>query len=158
MKNKLASFHTSLKIWFSPLLILSFGSGTVSFLAILIKSENTLESLMIALAMSVGIAVFLSILFIIINYTYLTTVFTNGISSYDPFGSWKRDFMNWNDMKRIRRKNILGVKYYLIDSEELSSQLWIPVELSNKNIFIQYVGENAGVSHPLMSELLKVNT
>ena len=128
------------------------------FFLLFFTKKNIYEALKLSLALSAGIAVFLVILFIIVNYTYLVTVFTNGISSYDPFGSWKRDFMTWDTMNKITRKNIIGVKYYFIESEKLSSRLWIPVELVKKDAFIYHVGQNAGKSHPLFVELLKVCT
>jgi len=158
MENKLASFHTSLKIWIPPLFIFSLGFGGVFFLVILKKSESVQEALKFSMILSCVIGGLLSILFVIVNYTYLVTVFTNGISSFDPFGSWKRDFMEWGAMNYIERKNILGVKYYFIQSQDSLSRLWIPVELINKHDFIYHVGENAGKNHPFFVELLNVST
>ena len=141
-----------------PLFIISLGFGSVFFPLFLRKNDTIFEAINISLMLSASIAVFLCVLFIIVNFTYLVTVFTSGILSYDPFGSWKCDFMKWDAMKKIKRKNIIGVKYFIIESEEAASRLWIPIELVNKDDFIRYIGENAGKNHPVFIELSKVCT
>lgn len=155
MDKKLSSFHTKLKIWIPPLLIISLCFGLVFFFAIISKTDDIKDALNVSLMLSAGLAGFLCVLFTIVNFTYLVTVFTNGISSYDPFGSWKCDFMKWDDMNEVSRKNILGVKYLFVTSKEPVSSLWIPIELVNKDLFIRDVGLNAGNNHPLFVEILK---
>lgn len=108
--------------------------------------------------LSTGVACFLCLLFTIVNFTYLVTVFTDGISSYDPFGSWKRDFMRWDAMDEVNRKNIIGVKYLYVKSKEHSPGLWVPIELANRDVFIKHVQENAGANNPLCIELLGTYT
>jgi len=158
MMNEIDSFHTKLKTWILPLLYLSTIFGLIFFISIFLKDRGLDESLKAVMPFMAVLILLFTVLFTIVNFTYLVTVYTEGISAYDPYGSWKRNFMEWSSMKRISHKNLLGVKYYCIESEPSRQKLWIPINLVRKEEFIQAVIKQTGNNHILVKKLMNLST
>ena len=74
--------------------------------------------------------------------TYHVRVHADGVSSYDPWGSWKRDFLAWEEMSQITKVSVLGVAYFRIDSDENKS-LWIPERVFGESALRSAVQEIA---------------
>ena len=70
--------------------------------------------------------------------TYHIRVYADGVSSYDPFGSWKRDFVTWEDMREISGVSIMGVSYIKVDAGG-AGILWIPQSAFNQRELVSAV-------------------
>lgn len=82
------------------------------------------------------------VILIVCALTYDIRIYANGVSSYDPFGSWKRDFVAWEDMHEIHSVSAWGVTYCRIDGEQKGA-LWIPSRSFSDPDLLSAVQQNA---------------
>ena len=76
-------------------------------------------------AVVAGVTPVVLVICIVATMTYHVRIYSDGVSSYYPYGSWQKDFVAWNDMIEINRISVLGVPYVKIDGQE-NDALWIP--------------------------------
>lgn len=76
-------------------------------------------------AVVAGVSPVVLVICIVAAMTYHVRVYSDGVSSYDPYGSWQQDFVAWNDMIEINRVSVLGVPYVKIGGQG-DGILWIP--------------------------------
>ncbi len=92
---------------------------------------------MIEAASILTVALFIFGLFLIgvCTYFYKITIFKEGLSSYNPWESFKCYHMKWVDMKYLSIRSVLGYKYYYIISSDRQECLWVPCNIKNKKQF-----------------------
>jgi hypothetical protein len=95
---------------------------------IAIREDSVLDGLTAGAFSAAGTIPVLVIICIACTLTYHVRVHPGGLSSYNPYGSWKREFMTWGDMSEIHRVHVLGVPYMRITADA-GAQLWIPTRV-----------------------------
>jgi hypothetical protein len=133
-----------------------FWAGLVLFVAISLKEHfaHTMQVLRAVLIFELVMIPFMIFLLLAVTFFHRLTVFTDGISSFSPFArGCKPDFMLWRSMKAIRRRTVLGYKYYYIESDDNREGLWIPYSIKLKNEFTTLLREQAGSDNILCAEL-----
>jgi len=96
----------------------------------------------------VGVVVIGGIL-LFCEFTFPVTVYTSGISSYNPWGSWKREFMHWQVMAEIQQTRVLGVSYLRVCSLENQS-IWIPRRALAISSLVFSIGQAAPQGNPIL--------
>ena len=86
------------------------------------------QTLIACSAAAAGVTPVLLAICLVCALTYHVRVYGDGVSSYDPWGSWKKDFLGWSDMRQISVVSVIGVRYFKIDGEN-ESALWIPARV-----------------------------
>ena len=99
-------------------------------------------------AAAAGSGIFMLALVLVCALTYPVTVYTDGIASYDPFGSWKKDFLHWEAMSAVVPKSILGIKYLRVESLE-GRRLWIPLAALSVQDLRRAISATAPAASPL---------
>lgn len=118
--------------------------------ALLLNLFTLLKLLEIAAILSItsGIIffVFFTISFLIIPERI--TVYSNGVATRNPRKNSHLDFMNWEDMISVSYRKILGNKYIYVKSRNEYENIWIPLNIQNRNSFIsilQKTSSKAGI-------------
>lgn len=99
----------------------------VAIIIAILKLDLT-DGVLAGAAVVAVVTPFIILLCVVCALTLHVRVYTNGVSSYDPYGFWKRDFTVWEDMQKIRRVSVIGVPYARIDTHHDGS-LWIPLSV-----------------------------
>jgi len=96
------------------------------------------------------------ILIVVVTYTYVIEIDTNGVYSYNPHNSWKREFMEWSNINRAMFKNVFGLKYILVLSNDNSRWLWLPSSIIDKKTFLTILSSRLGNDNQLVKLLADV--
>ena len=156
MGQEVARFRSPL-LFYIPAIV--FGSLLPAAIVLLIE---LLKGKSIQLAVKVFIMTFLVvlpvmlILVVIVTYTYVIEIDTNGIYSYNPHNSWKREFMEWSNINRAMFKNVFGLRYILVLSYDNSRWLWLPSSKKNKKTFLTILSSRLGNDNQLVKLLADV--
>lgn len=95
---------------------------------VIIKGGSASDLFNAAGAVVMGAGPVLLAISLIAALTYHVRVYPGGVSSYNPYGSWQRDFAEWDDMNEATRVSVLGVPYVRIDGQD-ETVLWIPARV-----------------------------
>jgi hypothetical protein len=160
MNRRIEKFQYKISTWVVPLLWLCGIFGILLFVAIVIGHRETdfqfvLEAVLIAEAVY---SAFLILLFVLVTFTYPVEIFKEGISSYNPFGSWNRDFVKWSSIETLKHKNMLGIRYLILESGTDNKRIWLPLQIRNRKKFTRVISEIAGENHILSVELQHITT
>lgn len=139
-----AEFAASIK----PAVYCSLVTGIIFFSFLFIKEGFQFEErLLQATLILVGtLIIFLLGLIAGITYFYKITISKNGLSSFNPWETFKCYHMDWDEMENIKLRSVFGYKYYYIWSSTFQKDLWLPYQIKNKKDFFEscrkYAGEN----------------
>ncbi len=115
------------------------------FLIALLLGRGLGGSVSAGVATLIGVAPVMFAIMLVCGHTYYVRVHEDGVSSYDPWGSWEQNFIAWHRMLDIRRVATLGVPYVRIESEA-GNWLWIPERTFKHPSFIEAVQNAAPTS------------
>jgi uncharacterized membrane protein len=137
-----AEFAASIK----PAVYCSLVTGIIFFSFVFIKEGFQLEQrLLQATFILVGTLIFFLLGLIAgITYFYKITISKNGLSSYNPWETFKCYHMDWSEMEDIKLRSVFGYKYYYIWSSTLQKDLWLPYQIKNKKAFLESCRKHAG--------------
>ncbi len=88
-----------------------------------------------------------------ITYFYKITISKDGLSSYNPWETFKCYHMKWSDMEHIKIRYVFGYKYYYIWSSRLQEDLWVPYHIKNKKQFYNKLLKVAGEENILIKTI-----
>lgn len=144
MKIYRAEFAASTK----PAIYCSLVAGLIFLSLVFFKDgfrfeQKLLQATLILVATSI---IFLFALIAGITFFYKISVTRNGLSSFNPWETFKCYHMDWDEMENIKVRSVFGYKYYYIWSSTLQKDLWLPYQIKNKMKFAEscekYAGEN----------------
>lgn len=138
-----------------PATYCSLLSGLCFFLLICIKEKFhiTLKVMEVSLILAVIQFAFIFFLITAITYFYKITITKSGVSSYNPWKSFKCYHMQWNHMEHIKLRSILGYRYYYIWSETEQKDIWVPYQIKNKNNFVTEILRFTGEKNILLKTI-----
>jgi hypothetical protein len=156
MGQEVARFRSPFLFYIPAIVFGSLVPAAIVLLIELIKGKS------IQLAFKVFIMTFLVvlpvmlILIVVVTYTYVIEIDTNGIHSYNPHNSWKREFMEWSSINRAMFKNVFGLRYILVLSYDNSRWLWLPSSIIDKKTFLNILSSRLGNDNQLVKLLADV--
>jgi hypothetical protein len=78
-------------------------------------------------------------------------IYETGIKTYDFMGRYH--FARWTAVQSVSYINLILVQYFLLKINGIKPRLWIPLNMTDRNLFARLVLETAGKSHPLTEAL-----
>ncbi len=151
-----AKYRAKLKSSIKPSIYIPIGTGVIFFLAIFIKDDLKFDHKMVeaTFALMAVSFIFLLLLIGVCTYFYKITIYKDGLSSYNPWESFKCYHMKWVDMKYLTIKSVFGYKYYYITSSDQKECLWVPCNIKNKEQFIKDVQSLISEDHVLLKHIM----
>ncbi|MEW6558367.1 MAG: hypothetical protein AB1349_13635 [Elusimicrobiota bacterium] len=146
MKTDQSIFSARIAPIIVPIFNLSLLAGVILYIAIFISDDmqfdvKMLQAVLIFESVIIPFGLFIALIGVFMNKIKLEK---NGISSRNPFSNrFEYVSLNWNDIATIKIKNILGYKYFLLQSDS-GKGVWIPTEINDKSKFIDLVKEKTG--------------
>lgn len=131
-----------------PAINCSLIAGMVFISFVFIKEGFQFEARLVqaTFILAATLLIFLLLLIAEITYFYTITISKNGLSSSNPYETFKCYYMDWSEMENIKLRSVFGYKYYYIWSSTLQKDLWLPYHIKNKRRFVEnckkYAGEN----------------
>jgi hypothetical protein len=129
--------------------------GLVSLIS-LARGEPLRKAGEVALAGALGVAPVALGLIVTVSFTYRISLFRDGVASYNPWGSWKREFLAWSAMATISRERLLGLGYLRICSADGKSEVWVPTVVNDQQRFVALVLQLGGSENVLAQALAGV--
>jgi len=157
MQQKIRQYRAEVGAILLPTINFCLVAGIILFAAIAYKDQlenprKVLEATLIFESVNIP---FILLLMLGATFDYKIIIYSDGISSYDPFGTRKCDFMLWTSMNRVSRKGIIGYQYYLVENNVTGERLWIPYKIKNKEDFARVLNTQAGAANVLSTEVMK---
>ena len=157
MQGIISKYRGELRSIVRPTFNISFWAGLIFFAAIFLKDGLVFDRKMLQATLILE-SVMIPFLLMIIGFctlTYKITIFRDGISSYDPWGTYKRDFLKYSEMTNIEIRSVFGYRYYFIHSDDGSETLWIPFHVKDKKGFIDALVSILSREHMIVKEMAK---
>lgn len=123
----------------------AFGTFVLTFVIVLVMNADFLDALKGGAAAMLGATPVFVAITIIAGLTYHVRIHEDGVSSYDPWGSWTRDFLRWDDMQEMHQVGVVGIPYVRIDADE-HRPLWIPYRAFKDPDLVMAVQQQAPTS------------
>jgi len=133
-----------------------FGSllpAVIIFLIELIKGKSVPFALKSFIMTFLVVLPAMMLLIVFVTFTYVIDIDINGIHSYNPHNSWKREFIEWDNINKAMFKNVFGLKYILVLSSDNSRWLWIPSNIIDKKSFLTILSSRLGNDNQLVKLL-----
>lgn len=156
MGQEVARFRAPLVFYVPAILFGSLLPATIILLIQLIKGKNLLSALEVSIMTFLVVLPALLILIILVTYTYVIEIDKNGIHSYNPHNSWKREFIDWRSINKAMFKNVFGLKYILVLSSDGSKWVWLPSSIIDKKTLVTILSTRLGDDHQLVKLLADV--
>ncbi len=158
MEKIISKYRGELKSIIRPMFNICFWGGLFFFIAIFLADKFIFDMKMVEAVLIIESVLipFIAVIIGVCTLAYKITLFSDGISSYDPWGSMKCDFMQYSDMENIKIKSVFGYKYYFIHSEDYSKTLWIPFNIKRKDSFIKTLESVVNSKHVLLKGLADI--
>ncbi len=86
---------------------------------------NWATAFRVGLIVGATVGAFVVPILVICALTYPVTIRASGVSSYNPYGTWKEESLSWQEMREVRPTRVLGVRYLRVESSR-GAPLWIP--------------------------------
>jgi hypothetical protein len=122
----------------------------------LIKRKNILLALKVSIMTFLVVLPVMAILIIFVTYTYVIDIDANGIHSYNPHNSWKREFIEWSSINKAMFKNVFGLRYILVLSSDNSKWLWLPSSIIGKKTLVTILSSRLGKDNQLVKLLAEI--
>lgn len=156
MGQEVARFRAPL-VFYAPAIV--FGSllpAAIILIIQLIKGKSVLLALEVSIITFLVVLPALLILIILVTYTYVIEVDKNGIHSYNPHNSWKREFIEWRSVNKAIFKNVFGLKYILVLSSDGSKWVWLPSSIIDKKTLLTILSSRLGNDNQLVKLLADI--
>jgi len=153
MGQEVARFRSPFVFYVPATVFGSLLPATIILLIELIKGNSILLALKFSIMTFLVVLPVMLILIIFVTYTYVIEIDTNGIHSYNPHNSWKREFIEWNKINKAMFKKVFGLKYILVLSSDNSKWLWLPSSIIGKKTFLTILSSRLGNDNQLVKLL-----
>ena len=153
MGQDVARFRSPFLFYFPAVVFGSLLPAAIILLIELIKGKSILSALKVSITTFLVVLPVMMILIIFVTYTYVIETDTNGIHSYNPHNSWKREFIEWSSINKAMFKNVFGLKYILVLSSDNSKWLWLPSSIIDKKRFLTILSRRLGNDNQLVKLL-----
>lgn len=156
MGQEVARFRSPFLFYIPAIVFGSLLPAAIILLIELIKGKRILLALKISIMTFLVVLPVMMILIIFVTYTYVIEIDTNGIHSYNPHNSWKREFIEWSSINKAMFKNVFGLKYILVLSSDNSKWLWLPCSIIDKKTFLTILSSRLGNDNQLVKLLADI--
>jgi hypothetical protein len=156
MGQEVARFRSPFLFYIPAILFGSLLPAAIILLIELIKGKRILLALKVSIMTFLVVLPVLLILIVFVTYTYVIEIDKNGIYSYNPHNSWKREFIEWNSINKAMLKNVFGLKYILVLSSDNSKWLWLPCSILDKKTFLTILSSRLGNDNQLVKLLADI--
>ena len=153
MGQEVARFRAPFLFYIPAIVFGSLMPAAIILLIELIKGKRILLALKVFIMTFLVVLPVLMLLIVFVTYTYVIEIDTNGIYSYNPHNSWKREFLEWSNINKAIIKNVFGLKYILVLSSDNSKWLWLPSSIIDKKTFLTILSSRLGNDNQLVKLL-----
>ena len=153
MGQEVARFRAPFLFYIPAIVFGSLMPAAIILLIELIKGKSILLALKVFIMTFLVVLPVLMLLIVFVTYTYVIEIDTNGIHSYNPHNSWKREFLEWSSINKAIIKNVFGLKYILVLSSDNSKWLWLPSSIIDKKRFLTILSSRLGNDNQLVKLL-----
>ena len=153
MGQEVARFRAPFLFYIPAIVFGSLMPAAIILLIELIKGKSILLALKVFIMTFLVVLPVLMLLIVFVTYTYVIEIDTNGIHSYNPHNSWKREFLEWSNINKAIIKNVFGLKYILVLSSDNSKWLWLPSSIIDKKRFLTILSRRLGNDNQLVKLL-----
>jgi hypothetical protein len=153
MGQEVARFRAPFLFYIPAIVFGSLMPAAIILLIELIKGKRVLLALKVFIMTFLVVLPVLMLLIVFVTYTYVIEIDTNGIHSYNPHNSWKREFLEWSSINKAIIKNVFGLKYVLVLSSDNSKWLWLPSSIIDKKTFLTILSSRLGNDNQLVKLL-----
>ena len=156
MGQEVARFRSPFLFYIPAIVFGSLLPASIILFIELIKEKSILLALKVFIMTFLVVLPVMLILIVFVTYTYVIETNTNGIYSYNPHNSWKREFIEWSSINKAMFKNVFGLRYILVLSSDNSRWLWIPSSIINKKTFLTILSSRLGNDNQLVKLLADI--
>lgn len=156
MGQEVARFRSPFLFYIPAILFSSLLPAAIVLLIELIKGKSILLALKVFIMTFLVVLPVMLILIVFVTYTYLIEIDTNGIHSYNPHNSWKREFIEWSSINKAMFKNVFGLRYILVLSYDNGRWLWLPSNIIDKKTFLTILSSRLGNDNQLVKLLADI--
>ena len=156
MGQEVARFRAPFLFYIPAIVFGSLMPAAIILLIELIKGKSILLALKVFIMTFLVVLPVLMLLIVFVTYTYVIEIDTNGIYSYNPHNSWKREFLEWSSINKAIIKNVFGLKYILVLSSDNSKWLWLPSSIIDKKTFLTILSSRLGNDNQLVKLLADI--
>ena len=156
MGQEVARFRAPFLFYIPAIVFGSLMPAAIILLIELIKGKRILLALKVFIMTFLVVLPVLMLLIVFVTYTYVIEIDTNGIHSYNPHNSWKREFLEWSSINKAIIKNVFGLKYILVLSSDNSKWLWLPSSIIDKKTFLTILSSRLGNDNQLVKLLADI--
>jgi hypothetical protein len=156
MGQEIARFRSPFLFYIPTVVFGSLLPATIILLIELIKGKSIPVALKFFIMTFLVVLPVMLILIIFVTYTYVIEIDKNGIYSYNPHNSWKREFIEWSSINKAMFKNVFGLKYILVLSSDNSRWLWLPCSILDKKTFLTILSSRLGNDNQLVKLLADI--
>ena len=105
----------------------------------------------LGLAIPVATGIMSAIGIEILRRMYHFSITPEGLSCFDFWGFQRT--IPWNAMRSVRRFDLFGLSYLRVSSDQLRSDLWLPLFVERFDLLQDLVGAHVDEHHPLARQL-----
>lgn len=156
MGQEVTRFRSPFLFYIPAILFSSFLPAAIVLLIELIKGKSILLALKVFIMTFLVVLPVMLILVVVVTYTYVIEIDTNGIHSYNPHNSWKREFIEWSSINKAMFKNVFGLRYILVLSYDNGRWLWLPSNIIDKKTFLTILSSRLGNDNQLVKLLADI--
>ena len=153
MGQEVARFRAPFLFYIPAIVFGSLLPAVIIFLIELIKGKSVPFALKSFIMTFLVVLPAMMILMVSVTFTYVIDIDINGIHSYNPHNSWKREFLEWSSINKAIIKNVFGLKYILVLSSDNSKWLWLPSSIIDKKRFLTILSSRLGNDNQLVKLL-----
>jgi len=150
MGQEVARFRSPFLFYIPAVVFGSLLPAAIILLIELIKGKGILLALKVSITTFLVVLPVMTILIIFVTYTYVIEIDTNGIHSYNPHNSWKREFIEWSNINKAMFKKVFGLRYILVLSSDNSKWLWLPSSIIGKKTLLTILSSRLGNDNELV--------
>jgi len=156
MGQEIVRFRSPFLFYIPAIVFGSLLPASIILFIELIKGKRILLALKVFIMTFLVVLPVMLILNVFVTYTYVIETDTNGIYSYNPHNSWKREFIEWSSINKAMFKNVFGLRYILVLSTDNSRWLWIPSSIIEKKTFLTILSSRLGNDNQLVKLLADI--
>jgi len=154
--QEVTRFRSPFLFYIPAILFSSFLPAAIVLLIELIKGKSILLALKVFIMTFLVVLPVMLIFVVVVTYTYVIEIDTNGIHSYNPHNSWKREFIEWSSINKAMFKNVFGLRYILVLSYDNGRWLWLPSNIIDKKTFLTILSSRLGNDNQLVKLLADI--
>jgi len=139
MGKEVARFRSPFSFYMPAIVFGSLLPAVIIFLIELIKGKSVPFALKSFIMTFLVVLPAMMLLIVFVTFTYVIDTDKNGIHSYNPHNSWKREFIEWDNI--------------LVLSSDNSRWLWIPSNIIDKKSFLTILSSRLGNDNQLVKLL-----